>query len=186
MPRRVCQARRAIAPAPDREGHQSEVRFDEARRQIFEGSPRLDISALPEVLSWHTGRFGGKVSFIVDAIEGPVIGVRDVWREVPHEQRSNRLRHTPTPSATVLVFATLAFPAPSQPKPSRATNAIRNLAQLENPATTASRQATNISPILWPRQPQFPSRQPPSQLLRVPQQSFRSSDAGTFPTPFFP
>ena len=59
-------------------------------RQIFEGCPRLN-NALPEVLSWHTGRFGGKVSFIVDVIEGRAIGVRDVWRKLPHEHvRSHR------------------------------------------------------------------------------------------------
>ena len=64
-------------------------KFDRVRA-IYEGSPELGTHPVREVLSWDTGRFGGASAFIVDAIEGRTIRVRDVVREMPDHVDSRR------------------------------------------------------------------------------------------------
>ena len=41
----------------------------EALRKMYEGDPSLRRTAIPEMLDWNTGRFGGKTAFIVDRIQ---------------------------------------------------------------------------------------------------------------------
>jgi hypothetical protein len=48
------------------------------------------ITAMPELLSWDTGRFGGKTAFIVDRIRSRSIEVRDVVRVMPDGESRRR------------------------------------------------------------------------------------------------
>ena len=41
----------------------------EVLRKMYEGHPSLGHAAIPEMLCWNTGRFGGKTAFIVDRIQ---------------------------------------------------------------------------------------------------------------------
>jgi hypothetical protein len=41
----------------------------EILRKMYEDHPSLGHAAIPEMLCWNTGRFGGKTAFIVDRIQ---------------------------------------------------------------------------------------------------------------------
>jgi len=62
----------------------------EALRKMYEGDPSLRRAAIPEMLDWNTGRFGGKTAFIVDRIHSRSIEVRDIVREMPDGERRRR------------------------------------------------------------------------------------------------
>lgn len=62
----------------------------EILRKMYEGHPSLGHAAIPEMLNWNRGRFGGRTAFIVDKIQSRSIEVRDIVRDMPDGERRGR------------------------------------------------------------------------------------------------